>query len=74
MKKYLIIDMVNPNEEVTEMTRDDFFQSLGYNIEVAVEYEDFKNFEEALCYVLDELHYSNEVEINGFIYKIEEVN
>lgn len=69
MKRYYIEDENTEREELSGL---DFNQSILYNASVAVEYGDYEDFEECMEYVYQELNYYGSVELNGFIYSIEE--
>lgn len=69
MKRYYIEDEYSEREELSEL---DFNQSILYNASVAVEYGDYEDFEECMEYVYQELNCYGSVELNAFVYSIEE--
>lgn len=73
MIKYYIID--SATDESKETTKEDFYTSLIYNLDEAVEFEEITTYD-ALCGLKfmmsqDKNINSREISANGFIYQIE---
>lgn len=76
MIKYYIID--NATNETTEENREAFYESLIYNLDIAVDYGDMTTFDALnnLKFIMnqeaipDNAIKSREVQVNGFTYNI----
>ena len=75
MIKYYIVDCAT--DESKETSKEDFFTSLIYNLNEAVEFEEITTYD-ALCGLKfmmsqDKNINSREISANGFIYQVEAI-